>query len=41
MIRFFRPYSQMAPQITNDLILAPTRDADGVESVVVYRLRRG
>ncbi len=40
MIRYFRPYLHMSPQITEDRVLASVRDADGVESVVVYPLTR-
>ncbi|MEX2284297.1 MAG: 6-bladed beta-propeller [Gemmatimonadota bacterium] len=40
MVRTFRTFSQMGPQITNDQILAPARDSDGVKSVVVYQLRK-
>jgi hypothetical protein len=40
MIRVFRTYSRLAPLISEDRILAPARDSDGVESVVVYRLNR-
>ncbi|MEX2285321.1 MAG: 6-bladed beta-propeller [Gemmatimonadota bacterium] len=38
MMRFFRPYTRKSPQIANDRVLTTVRDADNVESVVVYRL---
>ena len=40
MVRAVRTFSRLAPLITEDRILAPARDSDGVESVVVYRLSR-
>jgi hypothetical protein len=40
MQRTFRPSTRMSPQIGNDRVLASERDADGVESVVIYRLNK-
>ena len=40
MIRFFRPYVSMGPQILSDRVLATARDPDGVESVVVYQINK-
>ena len=40
MQRTFRPSTSMSPQIGTDRVLASERDADGVESVAIYRLNK-
>ena len=40
IFRYFRPHRDLSPRIGDDHVLAPLRDADGVESVAVYRLTK-
>lgn len=41
MLRSFRPYTQLTPQIGADHVLGSTEDELGVERLVLYRLRKG
>ncbi len=40
LVRRHAPYVHMKPQLGDNFVLTSARDADGVESVVVYRLNR-
>ena len=40
LYRFVRPSTHLKPEIGRDYVLTSARDGDGVESVVLYRLRK-
>jgi hypothetical protein len=40
MIRTFAPSVRLGPSIGEDHVLTVVRDADGVESVVLYRITK-